>query len=114
MRRPFVNRSGVYCASLRAKECIWLQRVLQEFGINITAPTQIFEDNQSCIKMVEQEKFQMRSKHIDTKAHHVKDLIDKGKILITYVPSEDNIADLLTKPLPKTKFNILKAKFNLE
>lgn len=96
-----------------SKECIWLRNILIEFGVNVEKPTQIFEDNQSCIKLTESEKFNMRSKHIDIKAHNIQDLIQKEAITLKYIPSDDNIADLLTKPLPKAKFNDLKAKFNL-
>jgi len=42
-----------------------------------------------------------RTKHIDVHYHFVKEKVEKGKFTPVYIPSKDNVADLLTKPLPK-------------
>jgi len=42
-----------------------------------------------------------RAKHIDICHHFVKEKVKKRKFILVYIPSEDNVADLLTKPLPK-------------
>ena len=42
-----------------------------------------------------------RAKHIDVRHHFVKEKVEKGEFTPVYIPSEDNIVDLLTKPLPK-------------
>lgn len=108
------TEAEVIALSEAAKECIWLRDVLRDFGVNVQGPTIIHEDNQSCIKIFENEKFNLRTKHIDVKAHHIQDIMKKNVIDIVYCPSDNNIADLLTKPLPKKKFELLKAKFNLK
>lgn len=79
----------------------------------IVAPTTIYEDNQSCLKLMKEEKFSNRTKHIDTKYYFVKDYIDKGLIRCEYCPTEKMIADLFTKPLPVTKHVELRKKCNV-
>ncbi|KAL7523733.1 hypothetical protein ACHAWF_000646 [Thalassiosira exigua] len=59
----------------------------------------VHEDNQSCIKMASSDKFTPRTKHIALKYHHFKSHVKRKGILIDYYMTEDQKADLLTKPL---------------
>lgn len=59
----------------------------------------MFEDNQSCLRLIKEEKFSNRTKHIDTRRNFVKDYVDKGILACEFCPSEDMVADILTKPL---------------
>lgn len=85
------------------KEAKWLKRLLNDFGVEINEPVTLFEDNQSCLKFATEEKFSNRSKHIDTKYYSVKDSIDKGIIKCVYCPTDEMVADMMTKPLPRPK-----------
>ena len=49
--------------------------------------------------MVENSKFSSRTKHIDVRLHLVGECVNLGTIILNYCPSEENIADLLIKPL---------------
>lgn len=71
------------------KEAVWIRRLLKDFNIPVNDATTIFEDNQSCLKLIHEEKFSARSKHIDIKKFFVKDYIDKGEVNCTYCPTED-------------------------
>ena len=64
----------------------------------------VHEDNQSTIKMATSEKFTPRTKHIALKYHHFRSHVKKGHIEINYCPTEDQKADLLTKPLSDNIF----------
>ncbi|XP_075164053.1 uncharacterized protein LOC142236702 [Haematobia irritans] len=81
------------------QEAIWLRRLLTDFGIQIETPTEIFEDNQSCIKLVENEKFSRRTKHVDTKYHFIRDSKMKNclnKLFTkTFVRSTNSICDCM-------------------
>lgn len=68
------------------------------------SPTVIFEDNQSCLRLIKEEKLSNRTKHIDTKVHFVKDHTEKKDITCVYCPSESMVADMMTKPLPGSIF----------
>ena len=49
-----------------------------------------------------------RSKHIDVKLQYVKQYLEKGEVEINYIPTEDNIADLLTNIKRGSQFNKLR------
>ncbi|XP_075158045.1 uncharacterized protein LOC142231315 [Haematobia irritans] len=51
------------------KEAIWLRRLLNDMEISQTSPTVIYEDNQSCLRLIKEEKLSNRTKDIDTKIH---------------------------------------------
>lgn len=74
-------------------------------------PTMLFQDNTSCIRMLETGKITSeRSKHIDIRNFWVKEKIDNGDITIKYVKSDDMVSDLLTKPITGKRFFILRDK----
>jgi hypothetical protein len=91
-----------------AKEVIWALEVAKQFGYDTKEPVKLFTDSQSAIGMAKSEGFSNRSKHIDTKVYFIKDLVDKGRITLVYTPTNDNIADLLTKPLGSNKIEHLR------
>lgn len=63
----------------------------------------LYEDNQSAIRQLESERLERRSKHVDTKFQFIKDLVQQGVLTVVYCPSENMVADMLTKPLNKIK-----------
>ena len=67
--------------------------------------TLIYEDNQGCIAMAGDPVKHGRTKHIDIRYHYVWDMILAGEIFVIYCPSEEMIADVLTKPLNGDKFD---------
>lgn len=89
--------------SQTVKELIWLKRLAECFGIKDKKALKVFSDSQSAIAMITKPKLGNRSKHIDTKYHHVKDAVSRSVIQLEYVPSEVNATDILTKPLGKNK-----------
>ena len=63
-------------------------------------PCILMVDNNAAKSFAESERCNNRTKHIDIRLHFVRDYIAKGKFIINYVKSADNVADLLTKILP--------------
>lgn len=74
---------------------------------------QLFEDNQSCIKLLNHNAGLKRSKHVDTKYHFIRDLAEQRKIEVTYRSSEEMLADILTKPLNRVRLEKLRYKIGL-
>jgi transposase InsO family protein len=99
--------------STAAKELLWIKRVAKSFGMNQQNPIKVFSDSTSAIAMVVNPKSSSKSKHIDTKFHHVKDLVAKKIISLEYVPTQQNVADILTKPLGKSKVKQFRASLGL-
>ncbi|KAK9736894.1 hypothetical protein QE152_g11174 [Popillia japonica] len=92
-----------------AKEGIWLNNLLKEFGftkLNVA----IFEDNQSCIKLTQKWEHK-RTKHIDIRYNFIQDVVKKNIISISYISTNDQTADVLTKNLGCELFN--KHRYNL-
>lgn len=81
---------------------------MNDFGIQTEETTIIHSDNQSTIIMIENSRFSSRTKHIDVRLHFVRECVQQGLIGLKYCPSEDNIADFLTKPLAGTKIKSLR------
>jgi hypothetical protein len=93
------------------REVIPLITLLEELGkvfkLYTSAPDfvcNVWEDNQSCIKMTESNKFSPRTKHIALKYHHFKRFQESGRINVKYINTEDQLADILTKPLNDPAF----------
>jgi len=71
-------------------------------------PTKLMCDNKSAIALAKNPVFHGRSKHIDIKYHYIRELIKEGEIELDFCKSEDQIADILTKPLKADLFEKLK------
>lgn len=99
-------------AALATKEIIWLKKLFDECSIVIPKYT-LFVDNMSAIKLVKNPEFHQRSKHIDVKYHFIRDSFQKGEIDVQFVKSEDQIADIFTKALPKPRFVYLREHLGL-
>jgi hypothetical protein len=70
-------------------------------------------DNQGAMALVKNPHLHERSKHIDICYHHIRDLEAKKRMVITYIPTNDMVADGLTKPLEKTLFGRFKDMMGL-
>lgn len=55
-----------------------------------------------------------RTKHIDVKHHFIRDQVDKGVVKSEYIPTENQIADVMTKALPVKQFECFRTKLNEE
>lgn len=93
---------------------MWLVRVLQDLGRTTDGPIPVHEDNQSTIRIAEDERDCKRLKHVDTKFHFLRDLVLQGKIHISFVRSSEQQADVMTKGLPAATFKGLRSMIGLE
>lgn len=86
-----------------ACEVLWLKNILLDMNITINTPINIFEDNQGCIQIAKNPDTK-RTKHIDIKHHFIREQINEGVINLVYIPTNDQLADVLTKGLPRVSF----------
>ena len=49
-----------------------------------------------------------RTKHIDIKFHFIREEIERGDVILTFTSTSTQVADLLTKPLPKARTQKLR------
>lgn len=91
------------------KELLHVKALIEELT-NRTVKVNVNIDNQSAIKLIKNGVTNKRSKHIDVKYHFVHELIRDKVINISYCPTNDQIADILTKPLERVKFQRFREK----
>jgi transposase InsO family protein len=86
------------------KEVKWVKMLIGSF-FEFVIPDKITlqTDSQSSMKLITNQKFSNRSKHIDTKYHYVKHLVESGEVELKYCSTDENIADMMTKPLGAIK-----------
>lgn len=94
--------------SAAAQEATWLQQLLLDLRIETAKCVTILEDNQGCIALAKNPVFHSRSKHLDIRHHFVREKLVGGTLKLVYCPSEEMVADILTKPLSNAKFQLLK------
>jgi hypothetical protein len=70
------------------------------FDTPITETTTIWEDNQSAIAYSPNALASEKTKHIGLKWHFLKDHVEHGTIKLRYLPIDQMVADMFTKPLP--------------
>ena len=86
-----------------AKEAIWLRGLFIELGIEEGA-TIMSSDSQSAIHLFRNDAYHLKTKHICVKYYFIRDIVAQGEIVVKKIHILDNPADMLTKPLPITKF----------
>lgn len=106
------TESEYVAASEATKEIIWLVRRMEVFSTTTERP-KLHIDNQGAIKLVKNNEFHKRTKHIDVMHHFIRQKYEEGFFNVTYVNTKDQIADLLTKPLPKQQFQRLRSLMGL-
>ena len=67
----------------------------------------IFCDNQSAIAMIENPVQHSMTKHISIRYHFIREHVEEGNIELHFVPTDQQLADIFTKPLPEVTFTRL-------
>jgi hypothetical protein len=89
--------AGQCCAQL-----LWMRQTFRDFGYNLSK-VPLLCDNESAI----------RTKHIDIRHHFLRDHQQKGYIEVFYVSTENQLADIFTKPLDEKTFCRLRSELNV-
>jgi len=99
-----------------AKEAVWLRSLLQDLNPTeqTTYATIIYCDNQSAIALAKDPKFHPRTKHIAIQHHWVREKIAEQVVDLEYIQTNKQVADGLTKALPKDTFVAFREALGLE
>lgn len=93
---------------------VWLRRSLDE--LDLWAPSartyELFGDNTSSLALTKNPVFHTRSKHIETYYHYVKERFAARDFVLSYVQTSDNVADIFTTGLGKTKHDLFLEQLN--
>lgn len=90
-----------------------MKRLLLELQPNHEVKATLFMDNQSAIRLVKNPEFHKRTKHIDIDYHYIREKFNEGRFVLEYVTSQKQLADGLTKSLPKERFEFLRNEMNV-
>ena len=107
------TESEYIAATHGGKEALWLRSLISEVFGPITSPTTLFSDNQAAIALTRDHQYHLRTKHIDVRYHWIRWVVEKGSIQLVYCPTDDMVADTLTKALPSAKVKHFASAFGL-
>ena len=93
-------------ASDAAKEAVWLKKLITDLGVvpMISNPIPLLCKNNVAIAQAKEPRSHQKSKHILRRFHLIREIVARGDVVVERVPSSDNVADPLTKPLAQEVF----------
>jgi hypothetical protein len=103
--------------STSLRDLIPMRTIIQELSsicqISIASAntySTVFEDNKGCVDLIAAPTMRPRTRHIAIKYHHFREHVRSGHIKIKWISTDDQLADIFTKPLPLQKFTTLRTK----
>jgi hypothetical protein len=117
-KQPIVSMSSAeaeYIATTTAAcHAVWLKRLLKDMGHTETESTTIYCDNTSAIQLSKHNVFHRKSKHIDTRYHFIRELVNNGEISLMFCGSKEQLADMFTKPLGTSAFEFQRKHLGID
>ena len=95
------------CAQL-----LYMRQTLRDYGVNFDK-VPLLCDNKSAIQIAHNPVQHNKTKHIEIRHHFIRDHVARGDIGLSYVGTEDQLADIFTKPLDKARFHELRHELNI-
>jgi hypothetical protein len=90
------------------QEAAWLRQLLHDLQCTVKKPVELFTDNQAAVSIAGSTLLpNSRSKHSDVRHHFVREQVRSGRVTVKWVPSNEQLADMFTKPLAKQTFTTL-------
>ncbi|KAK6145379.1 hypothetical protein DH2020_022199 [Rehmannia glutinosa] len=93
-------------------QLLWMKQTLADYKCSFEN-VPIFCDNISAINIAQNPVHHNRTKHIEIRHHFLRDYVSKRKIEISFVPSQDQLADIFTKPLSSETFASIRARLGI-
>lgn len=91
------------------QDALWLEGLLNELKIFSKNTTKIFIDNKSAIEYCKNGGDANRTRHFNIKYHFVRDNIDSKNVELVWVDTKSQLADIMTKPLERGRFELLRS-----
>jgi len=97
-----------------AKEALWLRTFVSELRSDSPCLITLNCDNQGAIALSKDNKFHAWTKHIGLRYHFIHECVADGRLAINYVPTDENVLDIFTKPLLWAKFDYFVGRLGLK
>ncbi|MCO5555922.1 hypothetical protein L7F22_009466 [Adiantum nelumboides] len=94
-------------------ECVWLRRLMADLDVGQDTANTIYTDSESALAGARNPVFHARTKHIEVYYHYVRERLLAGEIILDYVPTQDNLADLFIKALSREKLEAFRKALGL-
>ena len=85
-----------------------MKEALKDLDICTDQPITVYCDNKSAISINENQMLHSRTKHIPIKYHFLHEQVVEQNIVLEYISTKEQIADIFTKPLPRESFEHLR------
>ncbi|TYK29919.1 Retrovirus-related Pol polyprotein from transposon TNT 1-94 [Cucumis melo var. makuwa] len=95
-------------ATATANQALWLRKILLDLDLEQKESTEILVDNKVAIAISHNPVFYKKTKHFNIKLFFLREVQKSGEVILVYCKTEDQVADILTKPLPTCKFEFLR------
>ena len=100
-----------YIAAVNAaKTALWLARMCSGFCDTAFPTINMLEDNQVCIQMIKNPVVSVRNRHFTMRMWWLREQVENNLLLVTYISSNEQLANILTKVLPAPLFLTLRGK----
>ncbi|KAF2322645.1 hypothetical protein GH714_026508 [Hevea brasiliensis] len=99
--------------SATASELCWIHNLLLELAVSLSKPPVIYCDNLGATYVTTKPIFHSRMKHLEIDYHFVRQLVQLGKLRVSHISSQDQLADVLTKALPRSDFGCFLSKIGV-
>ncbi|KAH9646466.1 retrovirus-related pol polyprotein from transposon RE2 [Citrus sinensis] len=99
--------------SAASSKLSWLQSLFSELNITKLPTSVLWCDNQSAGDLPRNLVFHSKSKHIELDIHYIRDKVLNKELEVRYIPTKEQVADVLTKPLSFPKFSYFRSKLNV-
>lgn len=100
--------------AMAVQEVIWINQYLSELNLKDSETPIIRSDNQAAIQIASNDTLHNRSKHIDIRYHFIRQIVREGGVIITYVGTKQQEADINTKGLSVSTFKQLRDKLMVQ
>jgi len=97
-----------------ARTVTWLRRLCTELDGQPRGPVQLQGDNKAMLHMAVNSADSAKTKHVDVSCHYLRQCVSRGVVSTVYVATDENVADLFTKPLGKVKFQKFRAAAGMQ
>jgi len=100
-------------ATAAVNQALWLQKLLRDLYMEEEEATEISVDNQGAIAISYNPVFHGKTKYFNIKLYFLREVQKNGEVKLIYCKSENQLADLFTKPLPVNRFEFLRQKIGV-
>ena len=89
-------------------EVLQIKQLLEELKVASSLPMKAFCDTK--VVIAHNLALHDRTKHVEVDKHFIKERLENGLIVVPYIPAIEQVADILTKGLPKKQFDDLVSR----